>query len=501
MKKRSKFDLSSERKMSLNMAELIPIMHEEVLPGDKFRSSTELFLRFAPMLAPVMHRMNAFVHFFFVPDRIIWSEFEDFITGGRDGTLAPVHPFLEFPIATAPDRSVNGALADYLGLPTYPTGTTMTNNMAISALPFRAYQLIYNEYYRDQNLTDPVPFSLGSGAVSGPDLLAITLKRTRAWEKDYFTSALPWAQRGGVASAPVGVDYLPQSNVIKDSGGPSGATALNSGASGGLVDTAGTQGLRIENIENASVTINELRKANRVQEWLERNARGGARYIEQILSQFGVLSSDARLQRPEYLGGGRAPVVISEVLSNFQFSGDPDGLPQGNMAGHGISVGSGNGFSRSFEEHGRIIGILTVMPRTSYQQGIHRKWTRFDKFDYAWPAFANLGEQEVKSTEIYQDPTLPVNTPATTFGYQERYAEYKYGQSTVHGDMRDSLAYWHEGRIFAAEPVLNESFVTCDPSHRIFAVTDPAVHKLYCQVYNRVSALRPLPFFGIPRLG
>lgn len=235
-----------------------------------------------------------------------------------------------------------------------------------------------------------------------------------------------------------------------------------------------------------------------VQKWLEKNARGGYRYIEMILKHFGVMSSDSRLQRPEFLGGKASPVVISEVLSTFQFSGDASGQPQGNMAGHGIAASSGLGWSRKFEEHGYVISILRVLPRTCYQQGIPKQFMRFDKFDYPWPTFANLGEQEVKQSEIYADYGLPQDTPDATFGYQERYAECKYGFNTVHGDFRDSLAYWHEGRIFASAPALNEAFVEADPSHRIFAVEDEMVHKLYFQVYHKVDALRPLPFFGTP---
>lgn len=211
--------------------------------------------------------------------------------------------------------------------------------------------------------------------------------------------------------------------------------------------------------------------------------------------------SDARLQRPEYLGGARNPVVISEVLATVSQTATGEEAPQGNMSGHGVSVGSQNGFTRRFEEHGYVLGIMSVMPKTAYQQGLHRMWTREDKFEYFWPDFANLGEQEVLSKEIYFDPndTTNANNDAT-FGYQSRYAEYKYSCDSVHGDFRDNLDFWHLGRKFTSRPTLNESFVQSDPSHRIFSVIDPTEDKLYCQVYNRVDALRPMPYFGTPKL-
>lgn len=503
MPKKSKFDLSHERKLSLNMGDLVPIMAQEVLPGDRFKVQTEVMMRLAPMLAPVMHRVNVFVHNWFVPNRLIWNEWQDFITGGKEGDLAPVVPFFRAVPLTNSGLFTNGTLADYFGLPTVPASLpAITNQYKISALPFRAYQLIYNENYRDQNLSDPVDFSLGSGEVV-PNTQAfidlLTLRKS-SWEKDYFSSSLPWAQRGGAASAPVNYDSPADPSVLRSaaSGAILPGQTLASDANGILIGNPGNTQALLE--QAATVDANELRKMFRVQEWLEKNARGGARYIEVLLKHFGVMSSDARLQRPEFLGGATSPVVISEVLSNFQFSGDAEGLPQGNMAGHGISVGNSNGFTRKFEEHGWVISILRVVPRTSYQQGIPKAFRRFDKFDYPWPTFANLGEQEVKDSEIYAEYEAPADSPDGTFGYQERYAECKYGFNTVHGDFRDSLAYWHEGRIFTSKPALNENFVTADPSHRIFAVEDPLVHKLYCQVYHNVNAVRPLPFFGIPKI-
>lgn len=520
--KRNKFNLSHERKFTANMGKLTPIMVQEVVPGDKFRVNTEVLMRFAPMLAPVMHRMNVYTHYFFVPNRLLWSEWEDFITGGPDGNSVPVPPFMKWPFSpsASPNDKINdvGSLGDYMGLPYKPTGVGTQDQADISALPFRAYQLIWQEYFRDQNLTAELNLSKLGGEIlpANPDYYVLNTLRDRAWEKDYFTSALPWTQRGGDVGVPfeaTQINYKPNSYVYRTNGNQGGSTATgpmrtdaNQGSlligsnSGGT--TGGEQG-RIENIDSIDglgVTINDLRRASRLQEWLEKNARGGARYVEQILSHFGVLVPDSRLQRPEFLGGGRVPVSISEVLSNFQFSGDPEGLPQGNMSGHGISVGNQNGFSKQFVEHGFVIGIMSVLPRTAYMQGIPKLFSRMDKFDYLWREFANLGEQEVYNRELYFDTADVSGANNGVFGYQSRYAEYKYSPSTVHGDFKENLEFWTMVRKFSARPNLNEQFVTSDPTQRIFAVTDPDVHKLYVQVYHKFDALRPLPYYGTPKL-
>lgn len=510
----NKFDLSHERKMSLRMGELIPILVQDIVPGDSFRVQSEIMMRFAPLLAPIMHRVNVTTHYFFVPNRLVWDEWEDFITGGPEGTTQPVFPHFNWSgigAVTGP-----GTLSDFMGLPVWD-GEPVSGNIAkVSMLPFRAYQLIYNEYYRDQNLQEEVPVPKTSGQqAAGATLNQLLQTRLRAWEKDYFTSALPWAQRGVAVEMPVDTniewEYKTISDVYRDTGaapgvdtligiGPTDADKLRVGKLNNT--TTGWAG-RIENIEDitadgAGFTINDLRRSIKLQEWLEKNARGGARYIEQILSHFGVVSSDARLQRPEYLGGGKSPVVISEVLSTYQDPGDT-GLPQANMAGHGISVGTTNGFKKSFEEHGYVIGIMSVLPKTAYQQGIPRHFSRETKFDYYWPEFAHLGEQEVKLKELYYSSTGAAGEMDETFGYQSRYAEYKYIPDSVHGEFRSSLAFWHMGRIFESKPSLNAGFVQSDPTTRIFAVQD-ASEQLYTQIYNRVSALRPMPYFGTPMI-
>lgn len=488
------FDLSHEKKMSLIMGNLIPIFHQEILPGDKFNVSSEILLRFAPMLAPMMHRVNVYTHYFFVPNRLIWDEWEEFITGGPDGTLTPVPPYVPYNNDYS-DFMTEGSLSDYFGLPPVGTGGS-GSGLKVSTLPFRAYQLIFNEYYRDQNLSNPVSILKTSGFDGNYDqMMAI---RKRAWEKDYFTSALPWAQRGSTVGIPLSPDE--QGKLYKTSDGtlytPGSTKNLQVNGAGGLADQDLVQ---LSMDPGSTINVNDLRTAVKLQEWLENNARAGARYIEQILSHFAVKSSDARLQRPEYLGGGVQPVVISEVLSTVGTTAEGIEAPQANMAGHGISVGRTNKFSKYFEEHGQVIGILSILPRTAYQNGIPREFLREDKTDYYWPEFAHLGEQPVLKGEIFYDPAASETVNKSTWGYQQRYAEYKYKPSTVHGAFRSTLDFWHMGRKFTALPDLNESFVTSDPTTRIFAVTED-VEQIYAQVYNSVQAVRPIPYFGVPQL-
>lgn len=502
--RRNKFDLSHERKLSCNMGDLIPVGLQEVVPGDSFRWDTEVFMRLAPLLAPIMHRIDVSVHHFFVPNRLVWNEWEDFITGGEDGLQAPVFPTVNLSDDTGVGRFDVGSLADYLGIPTNADYSTATNDVAISVLPFRAYQLIFNEYYRDQNLTPKIDISLGSGNQAA-DFNDLTGLRRRCWRKDYFTSALPWSQRGDEVEIPSIIDYRNPADVVDQADGARGTLTIQGSGTGTMDGSllassplAGNTSGTIENIDSLGITVSAFRRAVKIQEWLELAARGGSRYIEQMEMFFGVKSSDARLQRPEFLGGGVMKVSISEVLSTFD---DQTGSnPQGTMTGHGVSAGSTAGFKRFFEEHGHVMSILSVTPKTAYQQGINRLWSRTDKFDFYWEQFAHIGEQEVLDKEVYYDPAQSAGQAAGTFGYAPRYSEYKYNPDTVHGDFRSSLAYWHMGRIFSAPPVLNTSFVECDPTFRVFANETATDHHLWVQLYNRISALRPMPYFGTPKL-
>lgn len=510
--RKNKFDMSHERKFSFNMGFLTPILVQEIVPGDSFQVNTEIMMRLAPMLAPIMHRVNVKTEYFFVPNRLVWDEFEDFITGGRLGTSAPVMPnfkMSDWVSYGGYNRTEIGSLGDYMGLPNVPYIPDVSADVNFSALPFRAYQLIYDEYYRDQNLTASLDIPKTSGNIpAGAELNMLGIMRKRAWEKDYFTSALPFAQRGPQVDVPLVDDPTIQTSVYQtgNAGAPfSEAGDMTIGATGKVLMTgSATQdgGVHV-GADGHGINIISLRRSVRLQEWLEKAAQVGSRYTEILKGFFGVRPADARLQRPEFLGGATTPIQISEVLSTLQqydpVTDNPVGNPQGDMTGRGMSFGNVNGFRKFFQEHGYVIGLVSVLPRTAYQQGLPKHFSRFDKLDYYWEQFAHIGEQAVLNQELYYDG-LVGTSPGGTFGYQSRYSEMKYGCSSVHGDFRASLEYWHMGRIFAAQPDLNTSFIEADPTHRIFAVDDPTQHKLWCQLYHKINALRPMPYFGTPSL-
>lgn len=488
------FDLTHERKMSLGMGKIYPIMVENIVPGDRWKVQSEIMARLAPTLAPIMHRVNFFTHYFFVPNRLLWNEWEDFITGGEDGLQEPVHPYYEINNNTKV-MTQKGWLADYLGLPDL-SGKTLVDFEKVSALPFRAYWMIFNEYYRDQTLIDKLVFDTNGGDKTTELFTSLGYApMKRAWERDYFTSCLPWPQRGADVNIPMDVEYKTVAEGTRVISGPANGAAT--WATGFMQDSSG--GVSVENIESLGATINDLRTATNLQQWLERNARAGSRYIEQILSHFGVKSSDARLQRPEYLGGGRQPLVISEVLSTVATDITGAEAPQGNMSGHGISVGQSHSFKRRFEEHGIVMGLLSILPKPTYMsEGINRHWQKFDKFDHYWPEFAHLGEQAVLNKELVCEETAASND--ATFGYIPRYSEYKYVPNTVHGEFKTTLDYWHMGRDFAGVcPTLSEDFINCSPTDRIYAVQDGS-DPIYCQIINKIKALRPMPYFGTPKM-
>lgn len=507
---RALHDLSHEKKLTCKMGQLVPVLAEEVLPGDSFRISTEVFTRFFPLIAPIMHRVNIYLHGFFVPWRLVWEDWEEFITQGVDGNSSVTLPVFtgntdDFYAETY--WSSPGSLADHLGIPVQMLTNDPGDHVDISQLPFRVYQKIWTEYYRDQTLyalpsgidvIDSVDIDISAGT---PAIIKI---KTRAWEKDYFTSSLPFTQRGTEVTLPLGttapvegygdVKFIDNTGTVVTPATPKGVFVHTDGqiTQDGTSPTPGNSfgftGLEADLSSATAATINDLRAAFALQRWFEKNARGGARYIENTLVHFGVKSKDERLQRPEYIGGGKMPVVVSEVLQTSQ----TDVTPQGTQAGRAGSAGSFN-MSYNATEHGMLMIIMSILPKSGYFQGIPRFFLKSDFSEFFWPDFAHLGEQEVYDAEIYNESGI---TKSDVFGYQERYAEYRYHYDTAAGYMRDSLDHWHLLRKFSTAPGLNAAFSVAAADDRIFPAED--CDQVMSQIYFDIKAIRPVPKFGTP---
>lgn len=497
--KRGKFSLSHYKLLSMNMGELVPCGLVEVLPGDTIQQNTHALLRASPMLSPVMHPCHARVHHWFVPHRLVWDSWEDFITGGPDGEDDSAFPTITFGGGSG---AAVGSLADYLGVP------PSINNLECSALPFRGYALIWNEWYRDQDLQSELAVDTGDGA----DSTTNTTLQNVGWEKDYFTSARPWEAKGPEITISIGDEAPVVFPTPFSAFGTAGTRTTGTGAPQALgnikvnaVDkslntdvqatdvgdftlnsvTAGPNDAFADLSSAQPVSINTLREAFALQRYQEARARYGSRYIE-YLRYLGVRSSDARLQRPEYLGGGRQTIQFSEVLQTAEGT---DAV--GTLRGHGIGALRSNRYRRYFEEHGYIFSFLSVRPKTIYAQGLFRHWNRRTKEDFWQVELQHIGQQAIENREVYAAHASPTDT----FGFQDRYDEYRRHESQVAGEFRTTaLDYWHLARIFSSSPGLNATFVSSVPTKRIFASQETDV--LYAMVNHSIQARRNVAFKG-----
>lgn len=493
--KRSKHSLSQYRLTSLNQGVLFPVACEEVLPGDSFRWQSAALLRVSPLVSPVMHPVHACIHHWYVPNRLLWTNWEPFITG-RDTAL--VVPTLGVVNAGNPPHSY---LARALGI------GADTASLTANALPFRAYNFIWNEFYRDQNLDTKAVERRGDSGDVGADYALLNCR----WEKDYYTTARPNPQQGsGVESVPLTLsgtapvtgigkgtgNFTVAGVAVRESGGttPTYANASQLWDPGAdqatyLKGTAATSGFPDVRVNLSGVTvpagisINDWRQSMAMQRIREHRNKFGERYKD-YLAFLGVHSSDSRLDRPEYLGGGKQTISFSEVLSTADTASGGTGAPVGEMAGHGIAALRTRPFRRFFEEHGYVISLLFLRPVSVYMNRVPRHFLRRDYEHYWQKELEMMGDQTITNAEIYGDS----GTPSTTFGYQNRYDEYRHGESSISGEFRNVLNYWHMGRIFSSQPALNASFVACDPTDRIYASN--TTDEIYAMVSHRISARR-----------
>lgn len=538
---RSKFPRNFSHKTTFNAGQVIPFYVDEVLPGDTFQVRTSKVVRMQTLLTPVMDNVYLDTYYFFVPNRLVWEHWKQFMGENTESAWIPQVEY-EVPQLTAPANGWEvGTLADYMGIPTGVKG------LSVSALPFRAYALVMNEWFRSENLTDPLNIPVDDATVQGVNTgnyVSDVAKGGKPFVankfRDYFTSCLPSPQKGPdvtintaqLGNAPVvPMDkpvpkdllnypynvYIPNGNSNFGAGYHAGSVHQNGFAGAYWLAKDGNSDLdptidngvagypanlwaKFDNTVSVA-TINQLRTAFQIQKFYERSARGGSRYIETLKAHFGVTSPDARLQRPEYLGGNRIPVSINQVIQN---SGTVSGsTPLGDTGAMSLTTDVHSDFTKSFVEHGFVIGVMVARYDHTYQQGIERFWSRKSMFDYYWPEFANIGEQAVLNKEIYAQGNAQDDE---VFGYQEAWADYRYKPSRVSGEMRSSYAQsldvWHLADDYSKMPALSDAWIHEDPAtiNRVLAVSDNLANQFFCDIYVQNYSTRNMPLYSIPGL-
>lgn len=504
---RSKFDAQKTHKTTFDSGYLIPVYVDEVLPGDTFNLKMTAFARLATPLYPVMDNMTMDSFFFFVPNRLIWNNWQKFM-GQQENPTDSISYIV--PTQTSPANGYAvGSLQDYMGLPTVgqiTTGNTITH----CAFWPRAYNLIWNEWFRDENLQTSVVVDKGDG----PDTSTNYTLLRRGKRHDYFTSSLPWPQKGASVTLPLGTSApiavnqaktaVPYELQIQYTDGLAGMTTSN--ARLGPATASGDTGwnLYADLSQATAATVNQLRQSFQIQKLLERDARGGTRYTEIIRSHFGVISPDARLQRPEYLGGGSTPININPIAQTSATGQSGSTTPLGNLASMGTALAHNHGFTQSFTEHGVIIGLVSIRADLTYQQGLDRMWSRSTRYDFYFPAFAMLGEQTILQKEIYATGNSTADN--TVFGYQERWAEYRYKPSKITGLFKSTSAGtidgWHLAQKFTSAPTLNTTFIQENPPvSRVVAVGAAANGQQFLfDSFFDVKMARPMPMYSVPGL-
>lgn len=528
---RSRFDRSASLKTSFNAGDVVPFFLDEVLPGDTFSVDTSKVVRMQTLLTPMMDNVYLDTYYFFVPNRLVWDHWKEFCGENTESAWIPATEYTMPQITSPAGTGWNvGTLADYFGIPTGVAG------LSVSALPFRAYALIMNEWFRDQNLQDPLVVPTDDSTVAGVNTGTTVTDVAKGGKPfiaskyhDYFTSALPSPQKGPdvlIPSATAGEYPV----VTRDATAVTGAvpnlrwvytsgttpvlanTGLGTDGSGSYTG-AHSQGATDPNHPlvpanlfalasgGLGATINQLRLAFQIQKFYEQQARGGSRYTEVVRSFFGVTSPDARLQRPEYLGGNRVPINVNQIVQ--QSGTESSGTPQGTVVGQSLTTDKHSDFTKSFTEHGLIIGVMVARYDHTYQQGLNRLWSRKDKFDFYWPVFANIGEQAIKNKEIFAQGNDKDNE---VFGYQEAWAEYRYKPNMVTGEMRSayaqSLDVWHLADDYKQLPTLSDAWIKEDKCNidRVLAVASSVSNQFFADIYVKNYCTRPMPMYSVPGL-